>query len=129
MLTANIVELGVASLQPLGYEMKAKVAGLLAGVLLTPLALLLAASSAGAGHGDYVVARALFPFSILSTHLTGSLTIVGVALACAQYPLYGYLIGAALQKKRPWSPGVVVATGAHTLAVALVFAYPNGFAS
>jgi len=109
-----------------GKKMKAKLIGLLIGTVITPVALFLAVASAGAGHGDYVLARALYPFSILSTHLTDSITVVGLALACAQFPLYGWFFGAACEKKK--TSVALITTSAHAVAVALTFVYPNGFA-
>jgi hypothetical protein len=38
------------------------------GVLVTPVAALLAISSAGAGHGHYVWAKLFFPFTLLMPH-------------------------------------------------------------
>ncbi len=108
--------------------MKATLIGLLVGIVLTPLALFLAMASAGAGHGDYVLARALYPFSILSTHLTDSITVVALVLACAQFPIYGWLLGAAFQREKKKPSVAAVTISIHAIAVLLVFAYPNGFA-
>ena len=107
--------------------MKSKLIGLLTGIALTPIAFFFAVASAGAGHGDYVLARALYPFSILSTHLTDSITFVGIALACVQFPVYGWFVGPVFSKeKRPLSIALVTA-GAHAIAVSLAFIFPNGF--
>ena len=68
--------------------------GLGIGVTITPPALLLAILSAGAGHGDYGLAKLLFPYSMLLTRLTGdTITLPLIALALTQFPVYGGLIG------------------------------------
>lgn len=65
-------------------------AGLIFGLCATPVALLLALFSAGAGHGHWVLARALYPIPMLVTLLTDkTVTGLSVALAVAQYPAYG----------------------------------------
>ncbi len=49
--------------------MKAKLVGLGLGILITPASLFFATVSAvcgGAGHGDYLLARILFPLPMLS---------------------------------------------------------------
>lgn len=65
-------------------------AGLLIGLCFTPIALLLALFSAGAGHGDYVLARLLYPIPMLATLLTNNtITGLSVGLAVVQFPAYG----------------------------------------
>jgi len=65
-------------------------AGLIFGLFATTVALLLALFSAGAGHGDYVLARALYPIPMLVTLLTdNTITGLSVGLAVAQFPAYG----------------------------------------
>ena len=59
-------------------------AGLLIGLCLTTIALLLALFSAGAGHGDYVLARLLYPIPMLATNNT--ITGLSVGLAVVQFP-------------------------------------------
>lgn len=105
--------------------MKTKIMGLVLGLILTPVALFFAVASAGAGHGDYVLARVLFPLTILSTHLTESISVVGVAIACVQFPLYGWLLGIAahVKKKAP----LLFIPAIHGVLVGLSFAFPNGF--
>lgn len=70
--------------------------GLTLGLLFTPIALALAVASAGAGHGDYLLARLLFPGPMLLTVFRRSITILTLAGAVIQYPLYGYAFGAAI---------------------------------
>jgi hypothetical protein len=77
----------------------------------TPICLLLGFASGGAGHGDYVIARILFPFTMLAAVLLGSITAPFVLLAVAQFPIYGLVLGAANKKGRmALAPAVLVAT-------------------
>lgn len=91
---------------------------------LTPVCLLLGVASAGAGHGDYRLAKLLFPFTMLSTSFLGSITGPFVALALVQYPAYGVALGLANRNGRlAWAAAVMLAV--HGLAALLCFAIPN----
>ena len=68
---------------------------LLISVVVSPLLLLVAIGSAGAGHGDYFWAKILFPFTMLSARIFGYIPDPFIALAVAQFPLYGFLLGNA----------------------------------
>ena len=46
----------------------------------------------GAGHGTYIPAMGLFPFSMLSILLFNKITMPFVIIAFIQYPLYGFVI-------------------------------------
>lgn len=88
------------------------------GLALTFPAIGLAVMSAGMGHGSYLAASILLPFAMLLTTLTGGeIAAPSIALAVAQMPLEGALIGAALAARRPLGAFLVVS--AHLLAVAL----------
>jgi len=92
------------------------------GCLLTLPAALLAIASAGAGHGNYLLARVLFPYTMLLTRLTDdTVTLPLIVLGLAQLPLYGAVVGLAA------STGRVALTLAHLGAVVLCFsgAIPN----
>ena len=95
-------------------------AAVVAGISATPVALFLAFLSMAAGRGDPILARALFPYSFLSTILTdpftgGGLTFLSVALGVLQFPLYGILIAWANRKNYAFEAGVAIAT-VHILA-------------
>jgi hypothetical protein len=87
-------------------------------LVVTPLALLLGIASAGAGHGDYIWAKILFPYTMLSTFLFQSITAPFILLAILQFPLYGLILAFANERKRLGSLAIVLAM-AHILAAAL----------
>lgn len=84
-------------------------------LLVTPVALLMAFVSAGAGHGDYVLAMFLFPYSMLLSTFTQYLTTPLILLAIAQFPVYGIVLG--LANRKGWiGLGVGVLIVAHMVA-------------
>lgn len=64
-------------------------------VIVTPLAWFLGLASAGGGHGNYFLARLLFPYTMLSTATTDAITNFFFAVAIAQFPIYGIVAGIA----------------------------------
>jgi hypothetical protein len=83
------------------------ITGVAVGAMITPPAMFLAAASGGAGHGRYVLARLLYPYSMLLTRLASdTISTPLIALALAQFPLYGAIIG--LEFSRPRSRGTLV---------------------
>ena len=90
----------------------------------TPVCLLLGLASAGVGHGDYVIARILFPSPMLAAVLFGSVGAPLVVLSVAQFPLYGIALGAAnVRGKMPLASVVLLA--AHALSAAACFVVPG----
>jgi hypothetical protein len=69
--------------------------GVVAGAVFGALATLLAAGAAGAGHGTYVPAAILFPYTMSISALMGTIALPLIALAFLQYPIYGWLMGRA----------------------------------
>ena len=102
---------------------RAHLVGLAVGLLVMPLAATLGIISAGAGHGDYFLAKVLFPFTMLSTFLLGSITLPFVLVALAQFPVYGWLVGQSARHKR-WV-GTLSMAVAHLTAVACNIALRN----
>ncbi|MFO0962634.1 MAG: hypothetical protein U0625_06965 [Phycisphaerales bacterium] len=97
--------------------------GLLLGIIITPFALLLAVVSAGAGHGDYVLAKLLFPFTMLSSLVFRSITVPFILLAVVQFPFYGWIVAAGSQsstrRRHLW-----ILAGIHLAGVTLNFVVP-----
>jgi hypothetical protein len=95
-------------------------AGFAAGMLVELPALLGALASAGAGHGHYVAARALFPASMLLAVVRGtSIGAASMIVALLQFPLYGALLGWSVAR-RNYLPAAIVAS-AHILAAMACF--------
>lgn len=105
--------------------MKAKIIGLVVGVVITPITLFLAVASAGGGHGDYLLARLFYPASMLSTLLTSSISTVAIVGACLQFPIYGWLVGAGWQKAR--RPLTIIPLGFHAMMLICVFVFLDDF--
>jgi hypothetical protein len=94
--------------------------GFASGLLIEIPALLVAIASAGAGHGHYVAARALFPAPILLTVFQGgSIGTLSIAVALLQFPLYGALLGWSVARRKYLA--AVLTGGAHLLAALLCF--------
>ena len=73
-----------------------------AGLLFGALAAFVSMGAAGAGHGSYVPAAILFPYTMSISALVGSIAPVLVALALMQYPIYGALIALVHRSKSVW---------------------------
>ncbi|MEK7952061.1 hypothetical protein [Luteolibacter soli] len=103
--------------------MSPKVIGAISGAILTPFTMLFAIVSAGAGHGDYILARILYPSSclILDSNVPDSFRVPSICgLACIQLPIYGWVLGNALEKKQlPLTMGLMI--GIHSIVAALTF--------
>jgi hypothetical protein len=56
--------------------------------------------SAAAGHGNYFLGKLLFPFTMCSALLLGSITAPFILIAVAQYPIYGLITGLANRRGR-----------------------------
>lgn len=93
-------------------------------LVLTPVGLALGMMSAGAGHGNYLLAKALFPWTMLSTVFLSSITASFIALAIIQYPTYGLILGLANRSVR-LSRAPVVLISVHTLLAVVCLALPN----
>ena len=92
----------------------------LVSVVATPFFLFAAAASAGAGHGSYLLAKILFPFTMLSTLVFGSIIVPAIAVAIIQFPFYGFILGRATLKGSLLVRSVALLV-IHILAVAACF--------
>ena len=95
-------------------------------LIVAPLFLFFGIASGGAGHRNYLLAKILFPFTMLSTKAFGSIVAPFIVLAIIQFPLYGFILGVANVKGRIF----LLATGLlllHSIAVGacFFFADPN----
>lgn len=88
------------------------------GTFFTGPAILAAIMSGGAGHGSYITAGVLFPFSMLLSQLEGSIGPAAMSVGLLQFPLYGALIGRTVAANTSWT--FLLAT-AHLGAVLVYF--------
>ena len=93
-------------------------------VLATPLLLFMVVLAAGGGHGTYGLAKALFPWTMVSTAVTKSITQPFIVLGIAQYPLYGIILDCARSAGR-FKPAALTLLAAHFSAMMLAFAISN----
>jgi len=63
--------------------------------LLGLIAVVVSGVAAAGGYGSYVPATLLFPFTMLWARASGAVSGAALALALAQYPLYGWLLSRA----------------------------------
>ncbi len=84
------------------------------------MCLLLAIGSGGAGHGNYLYAKLLYPYMMLASLPFDSLAIPFILFAIPQFPLYGALCGLADAKGRLLTVGLAIII-MHALAIALCF--------
>jgi hypothetical protein len=75
--------------------------------------------SGGAGHGSYIAARVLFPFSMLLTLVEGSIGPIAIGVALLEFPLYGALIGRTAASKT--TPTLFWLAAAHAVAALACF--------
>lgn len=80
----------------------------------------MAVVSAGAGHGSYRAVKLLFPYTMLSTGATGSITIPFIVLGMIQYLLYGFICAMAVKHGKVGPTAFVLGT---THATAALFAF------
>ncbi len=61
-------------------------------ILLTLSLAALVTFVAGGGHGSYLPAKLIFPYSMLAAQLLGAINIIPMLLGVVQIPLYFFLI-------------------------------------
>jgi hypothetical protein len=93
-------------------------------VLATPSLLFVVVLAAGGGHGTYWPAKTLFPWTMMSTSVTKSITQPFIVLGTAQYPLYGIILDWARAISR-FKPAALTLLAAHFSAMLLAFAISN----
>jgi hypothetical protein len=93
-------------------------------LVATPICLFLGLVSTGAGHGNYLWARILFPYTMLSTLIFESITVPFMLLAIIQFPLYGIALEIARRRQRFLLMSVALLV-LHSLAVVIFTLFPN----
>jgi len=95
-----------------------------ASIIISPVAILAGLISGGAGHGNYFLAKILFPYTMLSTHLTNEFITAPFAfLALIQFLVYGVLIGLVSLKRMEIYVFVIILV-IHITAAYLCFYWP-----
>jgi len=96
-----------------------------AALLATPIAVVLAMFSTGAGHGNYLFCKIFFPYTMLSTHFFEQITIPFIIIGLVQLPLYGIVLELAARKSKLFLAlaGIVLSLF-HAIAVGLCFFIP-----
>jgi hypothetical protein len=77
---------------------------------------------AGAGHGTYIPAIVLFPYTMGIAVALGNIAVPLVVLALAQYPAYAALLGCASSQRRRRAIWVILAR-LHVAAVLVTLAF------
>jgi hypothetical protein len=95
---------------------------------LTPFMLLGGLMSAGAGEGNYFLAKILFPYTMLSTAIFHVIKRSFFLMAVVQYPLYGLLAGVANLRRKLIICGLALAI-VHALTVIASFAFADRYFS
>ena len=70
----------------------------LGSIPITGFAWFLAVLSGGAGHGNYLFAKLLFPISMYWAGQAGTITKPMIVLALAQFPMYALVVGGARKR-------------------------------
>jgi len=85
---------------------------------ITFLGLLIAIFFAGAGHGTYIPAKVIFPFTMLLVNLSNEINLLGIILAVIQIPIYSRIL-----MNKPELKYLLI--GIHLFAVVLCFYFSN----
>ena len=98
---------------------------LLGSLLVGLVAMFVAVHSTGGGHGSYFLAKALFPFTMLSASPSTGLPAWALAVALLQFPAYGAALASGTLRGSIGRAALLV--GAVHLLAALVafFVVPN----
>ena len=73
---------------------------------------------AGGGHGTYIPAKIIFPFTMLLANLYNEIGVIGFIIAIIQIPIYSRI----LISKPKWKYFVF---GIHLIGIALCFYFNN----
>jgi hypothetical protein len=96
---------------------------LLAGIAVMPIAIVLSVASGGGGHGNYVLARIFFPFSMLLTLIPSDARIAAIIIVSfVQYPIYGFALGrSAARSNVAFARTAMLIAALHAMAVVICF--------
>jgi hypothetical protein len=86
--------------------------------------LLLGFLSAGGGHGNYLWAKVLFPYTMIPP---GEISLALEVLALVQFPVYGILIGVSASSFRRVVMVAAVIVFAHAAAAVWCLSIPSEY--
>lgn len=95
--------------------------GILGGAAVGAASLFIAWDSAGGGHGTYISARCLFPYTMyFAMTINDRITAPLIVLALLQFPAHGFAIGLAASRGRTKAvlASIIIL---HTVAIGLCF--------
>lgn len=84
-----------------------------------------AALFAGGGHGSYLAAQILFPFTMAGTFLTGMITMPLIAIGLLQFPLYGMVLDHGRSRNALGKYAAILA-GLHLVAILFALLFTAG---
>jgi hypothetical protein len=93
-------------------------------VVATPVLLFVVVVAAGGGHGSYVLAKILFPYTMAATAFTGEIAQPFIAAGIVQYPVYGVILDWA-RSVDGFRPGLLALAAIHFVAVGFAFLISN----
>ncbi len=88
-------------------------------IIITVSLLLLTIFFAGGGHGNYIIAKLIYPFTMLIAEFTNEIEIIGIILTIIQIPIYAII----LNKKPNWKYYML---GIHCIVVIIGLNIDNG---
>ena len=97
------------------------------GLAFGALALTFSVWQAAGGHGSYLPAKLLFPFSMLTTILDQHLNVTGAVLAVAQWPIYGAILGSVSARNRQNAAFALAVVHAVAVVACFMFVSPEIF--
>ena len=102
----------------IGKSISCAFAGFFGGLILGYLLWYIAALFMGAGHGSYLPAKLLFPYTMVSTHWTQIISDEAVLCGYLGYAIYGGVLGFSLPNSWTYKVGFSVLS-IHILAIAM----------
>jgi hypothetical protein len=96
----------------------------LAFVVAAPVLIWVVVVAGGGGHGSYLPAKILFPYTMAATAFTRDIVQPFIAAAIVQYPLYGVILDWARYRDRFRAGGLALAA-THLVAVGLALLISN----
>lgn len=96
---AKLARVGMSVRRPWAFQ----ITGLALGLVVGALGMVIAWAYAGGGHGTYLPATILFPYTMfLAKTIVGTISGPLMVLTAVEFPAYGFIIGTAASRSRAW---------------------------